>query len=225
MTSNAREELIKHHNNMIIAEVECIANHVGLGPLYRYVMMYNPAIDRPYHNTMHMITVAHNCAKLSIMEHNVDRRVVLAAALFHDFDHTGGHSGDWANIERAVAGFTQFVIDWPGTLDDVEIVKVIDCIRCTVFPFVIEPVTPDQKVLRDADLLQSVDLNFERILLDGLRAEMEIARGHSITRAQMAAGQMVFMEKLVLYTQSGKALFEAGSATLTHQFRGIASGS
>ncbi len=96
--------------------------HVFTNPNRRYagslepyfkVLLLAPNVHLPYHNLRHMLHVAWLCydaaeyfRKMLSLE---QRRTLIIAALFHDYDHTGTGL-DCMNIDRAVHGMKQHLL-------------------------------------------------------------------------------------------------------------------
>lgn len=170
---------------------------------YAFVTIENTATLLPYHNLDHCLTVTKWCGRLAGMlrlpEH--ETKALLLAAIFHDFNHSGGTEEDSVNIERAVDGLTRFCEI--HRVSDAMREFAVDCIRVTEFPFVRTPVNVAQGIIRDADLLQSIEPNYEEVLVGGLRKELEIKFKRKITRAQFCTMQVSFLEFGILYQTTG----------------------
>src|ERR1019366_5684420 len=100
-------------------------------------------------------------------------RDILLAALFHDFNHSGGKLPDNENIKNAVSCIQALLTNIHPL--------VIDCIECTEYPFVKEPLTIEQRIIRDADLMQFRYTNWMDMIGKNLRKEMEVRLGKTIT--------------------------------------------
>lgn len=95
-------------------------------------------------------------------EEGLDLRSVLFAAAFHDIGHAGVKDPDILNVSRSIVIAAEFIdqngLCIGGTVGPcVSQRLVLDGIQVTQFPFVLEPKSESQKVLRDADLLQILE--------------------------------------------------------------------
>lgn len=177
---------------------------------------HNVAAEAPYHNNAHMLGVHAICEELWELEKKEStitavrpEVVLLMAALFHDFNHSAGTASDTENIERAVQALSDFSIDLIGagaTIEEVEAAE--QAIRCTVFPFTQEPRNLMEQILRDADFLYTSYLGTPEDVMEGLRAEISIARGAEVSYQDMLAGQTAFMKSAKLYTPSAQVLWD-----------------
>lgn len=191
----------------------------------------------PYHCNDHMfqmheiakVIYAAEVSKLEVgMPDSVDdRSVLMLAALFHDYRHSGGKYPDRTNIDRAADGLLTFtslagrhripvVSSAIGTLYAAEAVTAI---RCTEFPFIHEPTTLVQKALRDADILYAAMTHDPAIILVDLLAEICISQKRQVTLQEMLTGQEVFISKAVLYTPTGKMLWDEHARTYLDEMR------
>jgi hypothetical protein len=129
-------------------------------------------------------------------------REILIAALFHDFAHTGGHATDNENIRRAYHhGLKMYFRSGVSEL-------VWQCIRCTQYPFVYEPLTIEQRIIRDADLMQFRYSNWKDVLLVKLKLEIEVAQAREISEDEMIEGQRKFWSGVKFYTDWGKGVYQ-----------------
>lgn len=127
----------------------------------------------PYHNFRHMTHVLWLCyqacgyyqAKLS--PHTM--RMLLIAAMFHDFDHSGLSGNDDLNIERAVRGLKKHI----APEDEPHAECISELIRTTEFPHKGDsaglPLTA--RILRDADMCQALSSVWIQQVAFGLAAE------------------------------------------------------
>jgi HD superfamily phosphodiesterase len=173
-----------------------------------HVSVCNPSGCLGYHNNDHLFGVAalcNNLYKVGAGHYNEnDHKVLLCAALLHDVNHTGGHGTDAVNIAQA----KEFIV----RMSESEFVSnnieaIFKLIEVTEYPFLRDPVTDMEKILRDADLLYSLRSDTGEVIIDGLRSEMQIARDRTITRQQMYDGQRAFMADVKMFTEVGKKLW------------------
>lgn len=198
----------------------------GLQSIHAFLSLNNRGAGNPYHNTDHILTITKYCGRLAGMSQVPleSEKALIAAAMFHDIDHTGGIRADVDNIGNALIAFTRFIGANPTVLTAEEQAIAIKCIECTVFPFTVEPVMEVQKIIRDADLLQSTESNFEHILGEQLRAEISVMQGKNVTRKQFAKGQSDFLNSITMYTFAGSILMAAVKPIIMQRFEEISEG-
>jgi hypothetical protein len=160
--------------------------------IIEYIKEYNPSGDAPYHNNEHMITVYNFCKDISNNIEHTDNLNLLVAALFHDFDHSMGKEKDNVNVERAIEAFSDYYNN-ELTHTDINKDKVIDIIKITEYPYTIKnsELNTDQKIIRDADLLQGSVDNWYDFIVIGLSKEMNIPIG-----AVLKEGLIKFRENI-----------------------------
>jgi hypothetical protein len=132
-------------------------------------------------------------------------RQLIVAALFHDFDHSGGVETDDVNIDRAVCAFI-------GRLDFSRHFKynVIKFIENTQYPFIHTPVSIEQKILRDADLMMITYPNWFYQVMWGLLQEAQ-HKTPELTIETVIKKQIDFIKSIRMFTEWG--------VDLTHRSR------
>lgn len=201
---------------------------LGLYDLWQYVVENNPSEKAPYHNTTHMLYMAW-LADEFFQAHSSDeqfasnQREMIVAALFHDFDHSGGHEPDSVNIDRAVAA-------WHIAYDKVQPKhinpKLVETfIRVTQYPYTGIVTTLAGKCLRDADLLYTTVMGNPHIVLRDLKAELEIQLKKEITIEEAAESYKEFIRKADLNTDIARIIrlrcFPAFTLSLAMQCTGV----
>lgn len=182
---------------------------------------------QPYHDNDHCLTVTKWCGRLQSMIGNwtlTSTRGMLLGAVLHDIHHSGGVKPDTENVATAIDAMINFTSVHNRTFNSVEIDVAMKCMECTVFPFTVEPETFEQKIIRDADILQYIDIDFENILVERLRKEIIVSRGEPVSRKEFAAGTLEFLETLKMYTEPGQVLWAASKPVLVERFTQIAEG-
>lgn len=183
---------------------------LGLDELWSYVVKNNPSKDVPYHNNYHMFWMAWLADQLWQSLPETDQyphgpRNMIIAALFHDYDHSGGALPDYGNIGRAVLGWYEAstLLQLP---EDVDIELVATFIRATEYPYANIATTPQTKCLRDADLLYTTVMGDPHIVLRDLRCELQVHLGKQITEAEMAEGYKKFIHDSHLHTEMANTI-------------------
>lgn len=185
--------------------------------IWTWVLENNPGGRNPYHSNAHMQYVALSSAQLYMMEcipdggyDETSLAELVVAALLHDYGHTAGEASDEKNIEIALeTGLGEMYETLENQFGRGFVDRVVGHIRCTQYPFVYEPNGLIQQCIRDADAMQSFEPDGVSIIMEGLRAEMQVSMAKPITRREMAEGQIKFLEGIVYFTNSAKQLHEA----------------
>nr|DAF93394.1 MAG TPA: HDc [Myoviridae sp. ctshb19] len=159
---------------------------------------------QPYHNADHCIRVAHRCLELFAamgwrLRHEIS--MTMCAALFHDFGHTG-KGPDIKNIERAVAGLraAEPVLLYFG---GVSVGHMENMIRCTEFRhgFPNPPLNLMEKVLRDADVMESCEPRSVKTVMFDLCAELDVDVRAAVPK------QVEFLQNVHMYTDPGRLIW------------------
>ena len=122
-------------------------------------ILENNLVENDYHNNEHMINVFNN--SMVLFNHYKDEyklppyhKLVLGlAALFHDFNHSGGRLKDSENIELALVALKEFLvtINKSDLYDDIK-----NIIIATEFPHLDIDLDILQKIIRDADTMGGI---------------------------------------------------------------------
>ena len=122
-------------------------------------ILENNLVENDYHNNEHMINVFNNA--MILFNHYKDEyklppyfKLCLGlAALFHDFNHSGGKLKDSENIELALVALKEFLltINKSDLYDDIK-----NIIIATEFPHLDIDLDILQKIIRDADTMGGV---------------------------------------------------------------------
>lgn len=162
----------------------------------------------PYHNLKHTLTMMTNAYDIStnnrteIFINEKELRSICIAALFHDFNHSGGTlQSDEDNISLAIDAWRKYSKEEPFWLGFVE-----GLIKGTQYPYTSNHPTYFVKILRDADMMQWFEDDFIEHTLMGLNKEM---LGKSSLSIQMLEGQLKFMENAKWHTPFAKANYDA----------------
>lgn len=169
---------------------------------FDWVKSWNPYNKLPYHNWFHTCCMVCNCLEaadyyeLSFREHNL----LGVSALFHDYFHSGGKETDDRNVNKAIEFFESFSRNYV----EMDRLQAISTIRITQYPYVDTPSTIEQKIIRDADLMQILEPEwFDHIIL-GLREEFKNG-GREYSVLDMLKGQLTFISGSAFHTDWGKS--------------------
>ncbi len=169
----------------------------------KIILTKNNGNKNPYHNFYHLLTVMKNCYKISIDEQFDDLksiRLILIAALFHDFNHFGKKIDDSKNIKEAITGFLNFSKE-----NNEDNQKIIEIINATEYPYKIssDKLTLQQKVIRDADAMQFYCDNYIQQVIFGLLME-EL----SMTLSEALDTQFKFFNEVKPLTKFAKYTYD-----------------
>jgi hypothetical protein len=132
---------------------------LGVYDTYEWVMKNNQSKDLPYHSNYHLKMVAETALKGCDAYHTAFddkvKKLVVSAALFHDFNHTGSGVDDDENIKIAIESFENYNKEFNIFSKDDENF-IIELIKSTRYPYekTSYDLTLAQNILRDSDILQ-----------------------------------------------------------------------
>lgn len=154
-----------------------------------------------YHNIFHTIVVFVNSYKIAVKEKVPisEIRTILLAALFHDFDHSGGEKSDSENVEIAISAYKKYSTESEEINN-----KVIAIIQATEYPYTIkeEDLSLEQKIIRDADLTQMYTDNFiQQVIFGLLIGELKMNLEKALET------QLKFMDSVQPHTKYGNDLY------------------
>lgn len=219
---NSKNNVLAYPILTDIMQLRATFNHLlrkhNLEFVWEYVLENNIGAKNTYHNNDHMMYVAIKSVELFLLETkegmgdtHMPIPALLVAGMLHDINHSGGEEEDDVNIERALA-----VLDsMAGTLDEKHYTgfsaDVESIIQVTQYPFVLDPDTLEEKCIRDADILYSTTPNAVGVIMEGLRSEMVAKLGRLYSRREFVEGQAKFIASVQMFTNIGRAQFEACS--------------
>lgn len=183
-----------------------------LSHVWQYYVDKCTSTALPYHNRYHTMTMVKNVAEAADYYYLLRtwKDSLIVAAIFHDFNHSGGVQNDRVNITNARREFNYFYTNYhQGPAENsINPVFVDQMIETTMFvggEFPNEPTDLIQQIIRDADLLQISEPNWYDMVIEGIRAEL-VNGGLTLSEDQMVRGQIDFMKKhFKFYTEWGKA--------------------
>jgi guanylate kinase len=160
--------------------IPTIAREYGIEKYWEMVETNNPSNEKPYHNLFHLHCMVKYCYEIakSVNLGESDTRLLLLAAMYHDFGHFG--TNDHLNVIKAKQIFRVHTLFTKNTEPlcavpiDVEAVETI--ISATQYPYVIDDsdLNQCQQIIRDADLLQWTEDTFIDHVVKGLSVELGI---------------------------------------------------
>lgn len=177
--------------------------HINLGNIIEYIETHNKSNNIPYHNLDHLIGVTMWSGRLAAIEgslYHPETKALLLAAMFHDFNHSSGRNKDSWNIKQATDALEIYCKN--NKISSSVMLEAYYCIKTTEFPFIRDPETDQENIIRDADLLYGLSIDYESIIVDGLRKEIEISSNSQIDRAEFAKKNKEFRDSLYFFTES-----------------------
>jgi len=155
----------------------------------------------PYHNFYHVMCMVKNVYNISksLDFNDESTRPLLIAALFHDFNHSMGAHNDAWNVAEAIKSYKLYSKENKETN-----LKVINIIEATQYPYVIpeDQLSLEQKIIRDADLMQTFESNYLQQNWMGLSVEMKTDLLSSLK------GSEKFWNSVKFHTDYAQALSE-----------------
>lgn len=205
----------------VYGEVYKIMEDYDLLDQLHYFMHYNESNNLPYHNMYHSFCVVQTCHELAtesmnfrqcdyvlcgiheppVILNHMNVRDLLTAALFHDFNHSGGLMDDKGNVRIA--------IDYAPKRWMTDTVKWI--IRATQYPYVIvldkldTPLKYMQAIIRDADLVRFTRENSICQGIYGLYSEM-VKGNTKLTFPEFIIGSKKFINDAEFLVYSNSAM-------------------
>lgn len=188
---------------------EDICRSLQIENVYAYVRDNNPSNDLPYHNWTHIQHMVESVYE-GALYHQLGPQCqidLVVAALFHDYGHTGGKESDASNIRIAKMALDSYTATQVGKIEYIpDVVRLL--ISVTQYPFVITPIFTQERIIRDADLMEMGRDTWYEMVIEGLRKEMEVSQKKEITVEEMLRGQVEFHEKVEWYSDWGRIFRE-----------------
>jgi hypothetical protein len=151
-----------------------IIDKYNLNGYLAYFIKHNKGNMNPYHNLYHMQCVVENTYLLTQGSELTEKeiRILLIAAMFHDFNHTTNKDTESSNIADAIRGLHKCCVELGEYFD----LKYVDLINNTSYPYTksASELTFGEQVLRDADMLQCFDKNYIQQVVIGLSSEWKM---------------------------------------------------
>jgi len=186
-----------------------IIKELELEHYFKVVLTKNMSNTIPYHNLKHTLTMMVNAYDifndlrnnnaLENVDYNENHilKSICIAALFHDFNHSGGQlQSDADNISLAIESWCMNSVS-----DSFTTGFVVGLIKGTQYPYTDENPSQFIKILRDADMMQWFEPDFLPHVVMGLNKEM---LGKSALSEKMLLGQLEFMKAAKFHTSFAK---------------------
>lgn len=182
-------------------KVRSICSRLNLSDVFNWVKEKNPSNNLPYHNWYHALCMVEKVvegANFHYLPYRSIRHLVVAA-LFHDFAHTGGKESDTININRALQGLWAFADRSPGRTvsPGIDMFEVEELIGVTEYPYVLDPLCAEHKIIRDADLMQGFRETWKEMIIDGLRQELAVKFKREVPELEMCHLQVSFVNNVI----------------------------
>ena len=178
---------------------------------FKDIVGRNTSNNAPYHHFHHMICVTKWAMILAedegIVEGTTMWYELMLACMFHDINHSMGELPDKVNVAEAVAQFLgfydsnlRFRSDYP--ISDTAVSLII---KATEYPYVINDLELNkrQAIIRDADLLVSLEPDWFQNAVLGLMKEMNV-----VDISKMINGQLSFHRGIKMRTTAGILLYD-----------------
>lgn len=200
-------EAFTTHRSITVIKAKHLAKDMGLEEEWRHFWNYNRAAGLSYHNRYHSCFMMVKCDSMAeqmglLME---ARRALCLAAMFHDFNHSGGVVGDNVNISNAVSGLIACNTGRVLTNDAIGLIQVTEF---TGPGFAHKPSTTAECIIRDADILQGCTPFFAKTIYVDLFNELLVSK-LEMTILEFRAGQEKFLREVEMFTEAGKKEKEA----------------
>ena len=196
-----------------------ILDGLNLQLFWDFLSSRNTSNGLPYHNKYHALCMLLNCYEGGIScALTIDGlRGLCAAALLHDFGHSGGRMGDDVNIGIALEGLDKAQLDAKSRgegLSDEQMAIARSCISITQYPYVSAPKSTPEMIIRDADLMQLYEDSPEALLNQylGLKKEIEVSKDY-IPMKVFVVGLKKFHDEMVWHTAWAKERAKAQNLT------------
>jgi hypothetical protein len=159
-------------------------------------ILENNLVENDYHNNEHMVNVFNNA--IILFNHYKDEYKLTPynklslglAALFHDFNHSGGKLKDSENIELALVALKEFLvtINKSDLYDDIE-----NIIIATEFPHLDIDLDILQKIIRDADTMGGIIEGWKSVVTN-------LASEYNKTLVEFIPSQIKFLDTVKFNT-------------------------
>lgn len=155
-------------------------------------ILTNNITNNPYHNNNHIIDVFNNSMLLFNLYKktydlsDTDELYLGLAALFHDFNHSGGKLKDNKNIKNSLNGLKKYlkIINKTDLYNNIK-----NIIKATEFPHKNIELNILQKIIRDADTMGGITDNW-------LNNVKSLAKEYNKTLKEFIPDQISFLKNI-----------------------------
>lgn len=205
MKYDLQEKIYAASKNFLLSHspeyLEPILQKFELMKVYEAVKNDFNTSSNVYHSFLHTNSVILNCYEGALFQQLTpsETKVLLLAAMFHDYNHTGTSMRDDYNIMKAITGLCSVIVKkFPELLTADELKATGNLIRKTQYPYTPGKLTISEKIIRDADLMTLYEKpETMASLYRGLMNEINHARTfmgkHLLTSKDFAAEQDKFL--------------------------------
>lgn len=173
----------------------------------------NNLVENDYHNTEHMINVFNNSMLLFNhyeKEYQLEpyHKLVLGlAALFHDFNHSGGKLVDKENIKLALVALEEFLNEMckSDLYDDIKSIII-----ATEFPHLDMDLDILQKIIRDADTMGGIIEGWQSVVSN-------LASEYNKTLVEFIPSQIKFLDVVKFNTDYCNQLLQSNKEKIIEE--------
>jgi hypothetical protein len=183
-------------------------------------ILENNIVENDYHNNEHMINVFNNA--MMLFEHYkdeyelslYDKLILGLAALFHDFNHSGGRLKDSENIELALVSLKEFI----NTFTKYEYIRpaVEKIIIATEFPHLDIELDILQKIIRDADTMGGIIEGWQSVVSN-------LASEYNKTLKEFIPSQIKFLDTVKFNTDYCNQLLQSNKEGIIEELNKMVS--
>lgn len=182
----------------MISFIDYFKKHELFSIAFKYIILKNKGAYNPYHNIFHLLDVFTKCMEISLLYNELNENDILElgiAALFHDFNHSGGKLKDFENIELSISGFNDFYIKNEKEFKKLNKNNIEELIKITEYPHKRNPNNLKEMIIIDSDMIQCYNKNwFLNIITGFLMKEVGLNLKDSINT------QIKYVENVRYYT-------------------------
>jgi hypothetical protein len=207
------QDMIPAHRYEKSQQAWQICRDLNLAKIYNKVGEDAALKENPYHNIYHthcMVVNADEAVKWYNRKEVVitpqEHAELITACLYHDISHSAGKFNDTANVALAITSVRAAGENgdlWaPNRGFDLRVQEICDIVAVTEYPFIRTPTTLCQQIIRDCDLLQSLEPDWMEMIFVGLFAELKNKPEFSnMTVEQFIPLQIKFLEGAEFFTE------------------------
>ena len=185
--------------------IQIVNNEEGFydGNLKEYfrIIFRAPNVCNPYHNFRHMAHVmcaVYEGGKYENLDKN-EMRILLIAAMFHDYGHSSHTECDLTEINVAIEALKKYILP----VDSANFDHIKNYIHATTWPHLNDIyLSESMKILRDADLSQILSTSWMQQNIHGLATEM------NVSVEDFLRGELNYLSNLQFGSNWGKEILQ-----------------